>query len=45
MGKYFRHLYLLILSLQYVFNNGQMDIGRPKDLVEIVGKERHVLDQ
>jgi len=44
MEKYFRRLYLLILSLQYVFNNGQMDIGRLKDLVQIVGKERLVLD-
>lgn len=37
-------MYLLIQSLQYVFNNGQMDLERLKDLVRIVGKERLVLD-
>lgn len=37
-------MYLLILSLQYVFNNGQMDLEKLKDLVRIVGKERLVLD-
>jgi hypothetical protein len=37
-------MYLLIQLLQYVFNNGQMDLERLKDLVRIVGKERLVLD-
>lgn len=37
-------MYLLIQSLQYVFNNGQMDLERLKHLVRIVGKERLVLD-
>lgn len=29
---------------QYVFNNGQMDLERLKDLVRVVGKQRLVLD-
>ncbi|KAL5122651.1 1-(5-phosphoribosyl)-5-[(5-phosphoribosylamino)methylideneamino] imidazole-4-carboxamide isomerase, chloroplastic [Glycine soja] len=33
-----------VIVTSYVFNNGQMDIGRLKDLVQIVGKERLVLD-
>lgn len=28
----------------YVFNNGQMDVDRLKDLVNVVGKNRLVLD-
>ncbi|CAN0840357.1 1-(5-phosphoribosyl)-5-[(5-phosphoribosylamino)methylideneamino] imidazole-4-carboxamide isomerase, chloroplastic [Linum grandiflorum] len=35
---------LLVLCVQYVFNNGQMDLERLKDLVRVVGKERLVLD-
>lgn len=30
--------------LQYVFNNGQMDLERLKALVRVVGRERLVLD-
>ncbi|WVZ18105.1 hypothetical protein V8G54_005427 [Vigna mungo] len=33
-----------VIVTSYVFNDGQMDIGRLKDLVQIVGKERLVLD-
>ncbi|XP_020225430.1 1-(5-phosphoribosyl)-5-[(5-phosphoribosylamino)methylideneamino] imidazole-4-carboxamide isomerase, chloroplastic [Cajanus cajan] len=33
-----------VIVTSYVFNNGQMDLGRLKDLVQIVGKERLVLD-
>ncbi|KAL2323083.1 hypothetical protein Fmac_027462 [Flemingia macrophylla] len=33
-----------VIVTSYVFNNGQMDIGRLKGLVHIVGKERLVLD-
>ncbi|XP_057451717.1 1-(5-phosphoribosyl)-5-[(5-phosphoribosylamino)methylideneamino] imidazole-4-carboxamide isomerase, chloroplastic isoform X2 [Lotus japonicus] len=33
-----------VIVTSYVFNNGQMDLGRLKDLVRIVGKERLVLD-
>ncbi|PNX97513.1 hypothetical protein L195_g020961, partial [Trifolium pratense] len=35
---------LISIDSQYVFNNGQMDLERLKDLVRIVGKERLVLD-
>ena len=30
--------------MQFVFNNGQMDLDRLKDLVNVVGKKRLVLD-
>ncbi|XP_061361928.1 1-(5-phosphoribosyl)-5-[(5-phosphoribosylamino)methylideneamino] imidazole-4-carboxamide isomerase, chloroplastic-like isoform X2 [Gastrolobium bilobum] len=33
-----------VIVTSYVFNNGQMDLGRLKDLVRIVGRERLVLD-
>ncbi|XLR55275.1 hypothetical protein S83_005947 [Arachis hypogaea] len=33
-----------VIVTSYVFNNGQMDLKRLKDLVRIVGKERLVLD-
>ncbi|TKY53091.1 phosphoribosylformimino-5-aminoimidazole carboxamide ribotide isomerase [Spatholobus suberectus] len=33
-----------VIVTSYVFNNGQMDLGRLKDLVQIVGKQRLVLD-
>ncbi|KAJ1379823.1 Ribulose-phosphate binding barrel [Sesbania bispinosa] len=33
-----------VIVTSYVFNNGQMDLERLKDLVRIVGKERLVLD-
>ncbi|KAH1137188.1 hypothetical protein GYH30_027247 [Glycine max] len=33
-----------VIVTSYVFNNGQMDLERLKDLVQIVGKERLVLD-
>ncbi|XP_027366447.1 1-(5-phosphoribosyl)-5-[(5-phosphoribosylamino)methylideneamino] imidazole-4-carboxamide isomerase, chloroplastic [Abrus precatorius] len=33
-----------VIVTSYVFNNGQMDLGRLKELVRIVGKERLVLD-
>ena len=33
-----------MVSLQYVFKNGQMDLERLKDLVRVVGKQRLVLD-
>lgn len=33
-----------VIVTSYVFNAGQMDIGRLKDLVQMVGKERLVLD-
>lgn len=33
-----------MVLLQYVFNNGKMDLERLKDLVSVVGKERLVLD-
>ncbi|KAG6604348.1 1-(5-phosphoribosyl)-5-[(5-phosphoribosylamino)methylideneamino] imidazole-4-carboxamide isomerase, partial [Cucurbita argyrosperma subsp. sororia] len=33
-----------VIVTSYVFNNGQMDLTRLKDLVRIVGKQRLVLD-
>ncbi|PRQ43946.1 1-(5-phosphoribosyl)-5-((5-phosphoribosylamino)methylideneamino)imidazole-4-carboxamide isomerase [Rosa chinensis] len=33
-----------VIVTSYVFNNGQMDLERLKDLVRVVGKERLVLD-
>ncbi|CAJ1969043.1 unnamed protein product [Sphenostylis stenocarpa] len=33
-----------VIVTSHVFNNGKMDLGRLKDLVQIVGKERLVLD-
>ncbi|XP_014499130.1 1-(5-phosphoribosyl)-5-[(5-phosphoribosylamino)methylideneamino] imidazole-4-carboxamide isomerase, chloroplastic [Vigna radiata var. radiata] len=33
-----------VIVTSYVFNDGQMDVGRLKDLVQIVGKKRLVLD-
>ncbi|KAI4300476.1 hypothetical protein L6164_033852 [Bauhinia variegata] len=33
-----------VIVTSYVFNNGKMDLGRLKDLVRIVGKQRLVLD-
>lgn len=33
-----------VIVTSYVFNNGQMDLERLKDLVLVVGKERLVLD-
>ncbi|XP_050380123.1 1-(5-phosphoribosyl)-5-[(5-phosphoribosylamino)methylideneamino] imidazole-4-carboxamide isomerase, chloroplastic isoform X2 [Argentina anserina] len=33
-----------VIVTSYVFNNGQMDLERLKDLVHVVGKERLVLD-
>ncbi|KAF7804292.1 1-(5-phosphoribosyl)-5-[(5-phosphoribosylamino)methylideneamino] imidazole-4-carboxamide isomerase, chloroplastic [Senna tora] len=33
-----------VIVTSYVFNNGQMDLGRLKDLVRIVGRHRLVLD-
>ncbi|KAK2982806.1 hypothetical protein RJ640_005130 [Escallonia rubra] len=55
LGKVGEPLYILILlefttstlisiSLQYVFNNGQMDLERLEELVDLVGKKRLVLD-
>lgn len=32
------------MPILYVFNNGQMDLERLKDLVRVVGKQRLVLD-
>jgi phosphoribosylformimino-5-aminoimidazole carboxamide ribotide isomerase len=34
----------MLVALQYVFNNGQMNLERLKDLVDVVGKQRLVLD-
>lgn len=31
-------------NVQYVFNNGKLDLERLKDLVKIVGKQRLILD-
>ncbi|XP_050227661.1 1-(5-phosphoribosyl)-5-[(5-phosphoribosylamino)methylideneamino] imidazole-4-carboxamide isomerase, chloroplastic [Mercurialis annua] len=33
-----------VIVTSYVFNNGQMDLARLKDLVNVVGKQRLVLD-
>ncbi|KAK6944054.1 Histidine biosynthesis protein [Dillenia turbinata] len=33
-----------VIVTSYVFNNGQMDLDRLKDLVQIVGRQRLVLD-
>ncbi|OAY42903.1 1-(5-phosphoribosyl)-5-[(5-phosphoribosylamino)methylideneamino] imidazole-4-carboxamide isomerase, chloroplastic [Manihot esculenta] len=33
-----------VIVTSYVFNNGQMDLERLKDLVQVVGKQRLVLD-
>lgn len=32
------------MLLQYVFNNGQMDLERLKVLANVVGKQRLILD-
>ncbi|KAJ0262148.1 1-(5-phosphoribosyl)-5-[(5-phosphoribosylamino)methylideneamino] imidazole-4-carboxamide isomerase [Hirschfeldia incana] len=33
-----------VIVTSYVFNNGKLDLGRLKDLVKIVGKQRLILD-
>lgn len=44
LNYYFYWQLILLNSLQYVFNNGQMDLERLKELVHFVGKQRLVLD-